>query len=365
MPLFGVFSAIVPCTLQKCIYDTDMFKFISPALLLVLLHVSWAPCLAAEFDIEPIAHIPYEAENNRIRLNAELNGTPITLLLDTGASTSILFAEMQPMFATLDNIGSTQVTFPAVDQTFSGDRLAPYSLQFGNLAFPITKSLRIANKSSLPTQLMLRYDGILGQEFFLAYTIAVNHIEKILTLYPAGTDLTKFYRTTHKLIMRGSAPHIRFRSQLSWEDQPTVKEFMIDTGYPGAMVIWSPKHFKQATTAKENEELKALNKGIVTRSVIRFGRLKYMNTPVFLKANPPYQMIERDGLIGGLLLNNSNYAIDFSSEKLWILPHSDKKGILRQLDNIIYPPNNEDFIIKDYPDEISTVMKTVIKGRNN
>ena len=115
---------------------------------------------------EPLAVIPFKFENNRIRLTASLDGVPLSLLLDTGASTTVLFSNMEPVIQAIPLVGEAQVVFPALDQTVTGRRLAPVTLTFENLDVSLGNVIQLDDKSDLQARLLLRYDGILGQEFF-------------------------------------------------------------------------------------------------------------------------------------------------------------------------------------------------------
>lgn len=216
-------------------------------------------------------------------------------------------------------------------------------------------------ENTIQSQLMLGYDGILGQEFFTQYTIEVDTANHKINLYPIGTDLSLKYRASHKLYMQDTAPHVRLTSKLPWEESPSLKEVLVDTGYPGAMVIWNKNHYNSAAKRQKKKDLIAENKGIVTRASFRFGKLFFRNTPIFLGAIPPFQSGERDGIIGGNILNNFKYAIDFKSQKLWMLSRAEEGNRFLVIDSAIYPPNDEDFVIQDFKEIPSSILKRVIQ----
>lgn len=62
-------------------------------LLIILSSLIWifASSMTAQSRQDVIATIPFEFENNRIRLTVDMDGAQLKVLLDSGASTSVLF----------------------------------------------------------------------------------------------------------------------------------------------------------------------------------------------------------------------------------------------------------------------------------
>lgn len=311
---------------------------------------------------EPIAEIPFQYENNRIRLTATLDNEVVDLLLDSGASTTVLFTSGFDGGAATTDGATAKINFPALGTSVRGRRLEDVSFDLGPLTVNIDKAVMIADAMELKDRLLLRYDGILGQEFYQNYTVEVSPGTKTLRLYPPGTSLKGRYWTQHTLYLKGTAPHIRFRTQMPWEQSATVKEMLVDTGYPGAMVIWSHSHFKKALTHIPRRDRSRENIGIVGRADFRFGKLLFRHTPVFLGAEPPSQASSRDGLIGGLVLNNFSYAIDFTGEKMWMLAKKEPRNFVRHLDNTVYAPNDEEIVETTFRPPIPTVPTMVLDG---
>ncbi len=308
----------------------------------------------------PITVLPYERENNRIRLSLNFDGVEVKMLLDSGATTTILFADKSSKFQRPTTTDPVSISFPALNQTIKGARLDGLRLTAPGLEFTARNTVLLKDKAGLRNKLVLRYDGILGQEFFASYAIALDPEKRTLTLYAKGTDLGEFYRSKHRLHFQGTAAHVRFTSKLPWETSPSLKEMLLDTGYPGALVIWDKKHFDKAAKKQNRKQLIAENTGISSRANFRFGTLKFVNSPIFLGANPPPQITDRNGLMGAAVLNNFYYAIDFTSRKLWI---SSKKtsGYTKVIDGTLYTPNGENAVYEDFKDKPSVSIRQVIK----
>lgn len=314
-----------------------------------------SPVQGREDTPVPIEVLPIELENNRIRLTASLDGVPLSLLLDTGASTTVLFSNMEPVIQTKPSVGEAQVVFPALDQTVTGQRLAPVTLTFDGLDVSLENVIQLDDKSDLRARLLLRYDGILGQEFFSKYILEIDPGSRELRLYAQGTDLGPNYRTSHKLYMQDNAPHIRFRTKMPWETLPSMKQMLVDTGYPGALVFWDSTHYRKAARLTPEIRQKSSNTAIVGRTRFKFGRLTFMEVPVFLGSHPPKQVGKRDGLMGGTILNNFSYAIDISGERMWMLARREGNNYARQIDGTFYPPNDEAYVFSDFRERPTAV----------
>lgn len=328
---------------------------------LMLTVASLAPGTTTAQDSIPAhkAEIPFEFENNRIRLTMELQGTAITMLLDSGASTSILFGHDHDLITSLKAVGKTAILFPALDERIEGDTIENVELLLAGEPILLEKMVRLDSKSDLRARLLLRYDGILGQEFFQQFAIEIDPAARVLRLYDRGSDLSALYRTTHTLYMQDDAPHIRFRSKMPWETMPSTKEMLVDTGYPGAIVFWDSTHYRKA--AKLTPEAYRDSAAIVGRASFSFGRLKFLGTPVYLGAYPPKQVGKRDGLIGASILNNFSYAIDLTSRKMWMLSIAEGSNYSRQIDGTFYPPNDDDYVFSAFTPRLSIAPTTVVR----
>lgn len=309
----------------------------------------------------PLVTIPIEIQTNRVLLNVTILGNPISLLLDTGASVSLLFEGSVPFIQGLASTDSGQVVFPAKGQSIASKQLSPVTVAFGEIPVTLKKVRLIELETWKNSSFFFGFDGIVGQELFQQYTVEISPRNKTLSLYKKGTDLSSQYRSMNTLYMKGTAPHIRFRSQLPWEENQRMKELLVDTGYPGAMVIWSERHFKRATTRTEWETLTKSNTGIVARARFTLGKIRFLRVPVFLAANPPFQVADRDGIIGGNILNNYQYAIDFETKRMWFYSRNIPSSFTAIIDAAIYPPNDENYIVKDFKEESKPFSITIFK----
>lgn len=293
----------------------------------------------------PLAELPYDLVNNRVQLTLVVEERTVRFLLDTGASRTVLFQSEDNDFGDLPQIGMTDVAFPALDEIVSGITLSPVDIEMESYIFTPKQPLLILQRSPVGDRLSLKFDGILGQDFYQQHVVEVDPRTRQLRIYAPGTKVKKTFRTRLNLHMKGNAPHIRFMSKLPWERNPKAKELLLDTGYPGSMVIWAPRHFRQAAGIGKADDLKRSNTGIFTRATFDIGNLRFIEAPIFIAATEPVQASKRDGLLGSNVLSQFHHVIDFEAKKLLLsVVGIHKSGV----DGAFYLPNNEDYIIRNF-----------------
>lgn len=294
----------------------------------------------------PIASLPIEIVDNRTHILFDGPDGTVTFLLDTGATTSIFFdGAMVPEGAFTGD--EAQVNFPAIGHSVTGRRLGNITLGANGSELISSNGLLIEGETEIKQALDANFSGIIGQELFERYVVEVDPLQGRLSLYPRGTNLVDDFEIEHRLSMQGHTPYISFRSQLPWEKRTTLKNMMLDSGYPGGMVFWSRKHYMQVTSKTERAELESRDMGVLTAANIDFGTLYFENMPIFIASSIPDQSEERDGLIGASILTQYVHVIDFFGERLLLSPVVDEEGEPIQItDGAIYTPNNEDFKVK-------------------
>jgi len=301
----------------------------------------------------PVATFPIEIIDNRTHIKFDGPGGPITFLLDTGATSSIFFdATLIPDHA-MDGIDEAKINFPAIGKSAIGKRLGDVSLSEGLSTFVSKNGLLISGDTEVQDALEANFSGIIGQELFERYIVEIDPQKEKLNLYLPGTDLEEEFDIVHNLKMVGHTPYITFKSQLPWEKRSSVKNMMLDSGYPGGMVFWSERHFMQATSLAERKMLIPNNMGVLTAANISFGSLYFENLPIFISSSVPEQSSGRDGLIGASILAQYRHVIDFHSERLLLTALVDEEGEPVQIiDGAVYTPNNEEFKVKFYGPKI-------------
>ena len=303
------------------------------------------------YRLDAIAEIPINFVNNRVQVvfTAGPGKTPLTFLLDTGASSSVFFQSEQLDTVPMAFSGVSKLSFPAIDAKVTGKRIVSIPLRFEDFIFESKRGIYIPANDKVSTQLRIEYDAILGREFFQAFTVEIDPAEKVMRLYKAGTDLRGNFEVSQRIYLEGRTPHIHFVSQMPWERRSSRKTMLLDTGYPGSMVIWNKKHFSLASNAGQTLEKGINSAGIVSFIDLTFGKLYFEHIPVFIAGKVPAQAKKRDGLIGASLISQYHHAFDFTNERLLLSPVVGKDGkAVQVIDGLIYTPDKEAFDLKAY-----------------
>lgn len=303
----------------------------------------------------PLATLPIKLVNNRVLVQVPVGHHTIKMALDTGASSTALFQSPEYDFTDLQIEGDANILFPALDEVIKGVRLAPLPLKFDGYVYTLKRPLRVDRRPPVADRLNARFDGVLGQDFFHDHVVEINRETKTIKLFAKSTDLSGRFRTTLPLVMKGSAPHVRLRSRLPWEKRIHAKELMLDTGYPGAMVIWGDEQFQQAAHGENPRALQDANKGIFANANFRIGHLRFVRTPVFIAPHEPRQAQKRDGLIGSNILIWFHHVIDFPNKRLLLDIGSVN---FNRMDPARYVLNDETYLVKKFrmPPPASTVF---------
>ncbi len=320
-------------------------------------------CLAPPIVASPpLAELPITIDHNRTIVHLKNNDTELRFLLDTGSTTTIIFES--PLTKSLHKSdGSTvMVNFPALNSVKSASRLHEVNLTYK--AFNISlKNVLFINEKNKPDIIAASYDGIIGQEFFRKYITEIDPFHKTLTLYAPNSTLTNKYRIIHTITMVNGVPHIDVRSKFPWEQRSSRKRLLLDSGYPGGIVLWNKKHFQKVTSKRERRKIGNDNSGVFTMTNLRFGKLIFEKMPIFIGSSTPEQHQKRDGLLGATILAQYKHVIDFKNKRLMLRRIFNSDGTIVQI-NIggIYTPNNEKYITKTYQEHISATPKTIIYG---
>lgn len=305
--------------------------------------------MAATAIVEPdlaIARLPVEMINNRIHVTLEVAGQPVKMLLDTGASATILFGDH---FRGLDQQEQIEIAFPAFKASATGYRLNNVQFRTNTFSYTSERVILIENRQQVSSALSDTVEGILGRNFFDRYIIEIIPSESLMVLFPPQTKIGHRFRYRYQLFMDGGSPYLVHRSRMPWEDRRTPKKLLLDTGYPGGIVLWDEKHFNLATDTQERKALLAENKGIVYFGIVRFGKLIFKNIPIFIGPEAPSRTDDRHGIMGASMFLPFRYAFDFDRNSLWLSPRANSIGLGYQISNeVIFTPGNEEFVVKKF-----------------
>lgn len=319
---------------------------------------------SATYAALPKTTTSINVNHNRVLLPLNIGGTKINFLLDTGASTSLIFKnERTSVLNEIELEHSVLVKFPAIDHSVNAVRTKELTFTTeSNFAFTLHNIL-LVDDPDLIKQIGNSFDGIIGREFFRNFTIEIDPYRNELSLYSHDVNLSDDYPLVHRLAGVNSSPHIILSSKFPWERFTSRKRLLLDTGYPGGIVIWSKRHFNNVTTKSEREELGDKNSGVFLKMNLQFNRLVFKQLPIFFGNKKPETSSRTHGLIGAGLLIHYKHVYDFKRKKLLLKPILTDEGVPVALSTAgIYTPNDETFITKDYQPREPNGPRIIING---
>lgn len=304
---------------------------------------------------------PFELIDNRIIVTVEHEtlGT-LKLLVDTGATTSVLFRQTTYMDTPLATTGFKRVHFPAFNIKSFGKKIRELPIKTQNWFYNLKDVAYLYMPSTIASNTETPFDGIIGRQLFEDYTVGINIDTRTLILTSKDIDISSQYETSIDIDLKTQTPFVNVNTLFPWEESRSKRKLMIDTGYPGTMVIWGSQHYKNATTSAEFLHYKKRNVGFKMRTTFHFAGDKFRKVPTYLEETSPYYSKKREGIIGTAILNNYNYAFDYARGKLYIRPSVDP---VNHSDIIAYPPNDGLFVKKRFrkvPDLDKSAMKIIV-----
>ncbi|CAM3448478.1 aspartyl protease family protein [Aequorivita lipolytica] len=271
--------------------------------------------------------IPFKVVNNLPIIDVEINGTPLSFILDTGVRSTILFSLEAADSVQLRNTSSVKLqglgaggSVDALKSLNNRVRVGDVLDNDHDLYIIFDSTLNFSPRMGIPIH------GILGNEFFQNFIVKIKYSSKIITVYDSQKYSLKPCKKCEDLALNfvGSKPYISL-TVASEEKQEEVK-LLVDSG--SSDVIWlfddydfieeSPKnYFKDFLGLGLSGNIFGKRARIPLLSMGDF-QLKNVNTSfpeedAILKARY-YE--DRDGSLGGGFLSRFTVTFDYGNKKV-------------------------------------------------
>ena len=138
---------------------------------------------AGQCPLVRLAEIPVESHSNLLYVHAEIEGQPLTLLVDTGAERTLLTeAAVDRLRLPRDHQHATR-TFGIGSPTASWDAKLPHGLVLGGTMFPVQEVT--VGRFGMERLVGGSADGLLGADVLLAFDMDLDLPDGRLTLFRA------------------------------------------------------------------------------------------------------------------------------------------------------------------------------------
>ena len=269
--------------------------------------------------------IPFRLVNNLPIVEVEINGTPLSFILDTGVKSTILFSLEEADSVQLRNTSPVQLQGLGSGGKVDALKSLNNNVRVGN-AIDRSHSIYIIFDSSLnfSPRMGIPIHGILGNEFFQNFIVKINYSSKVVTVYDPKKYPLKSCRKCEDLPLNfvGTKPYISLKVA-SRGKQEEVK-LLVDSG--SSDVIWLFDDYDFIEESPKNYFKDFLGLGlsgnifgkrtripelIVGEYVLKEVNASFPEEDAILKARY-YQ--DRDGSLGGGFLSRFTVTFDYGNK---------------------------------------------------
>lgn len=164
----------------------NSYRFPLRTCLLQLIIFSLSCSLLAQngFHLERVQEgdrIPFQLINNLLVVKAEVNGTTLSFLLDTGAKASVLFSSIDSLY--LRDTSSVKIKGLGAKKEILFLRSDHNTVQLGHVV-DTSHTLFVGYDDDFSLRMGVPVNGILGNDFFENLVINIDYISQIITVHP-------------------------------------------------------------------------------------------------------------------------------------------------------------------------------------
>lgn len=272
--------------------------------------------------------IPFRLINNLIFVEAQINGVPMTLLLDTGVSETILFS-----------IDDKEINLKEVEKlnfTGLGDGVETQGLvskkneiKIGNFQDANhTVYIILDVDFNFSSQVGIPVNGIIGHDFFVNHPIKIDYPRKKITVFTDRNKLKKKLKKYNAIPMAiiNNKPYIY--TEVMIKNSNVSSKLLIDTGNSDALWLFPSKMKEFQWNEPYIEDY--LGRGFNGDIYGKKNRIKQLQIGPFLLKKITTSMPEdlaiknlkfvpdRVGSIGEEILKRFDVVFDYQNEVLWI-----------------------------------------------
>ncbi len=271
--------------------------------------------------------IPFQLVNNLPIIDVEINGTPLSFILDTGVKSTILFSLEAADSVQLRNTSPVQLQGLGPGGAVEALKSLNNEVKIGG-AVDWSHSLYIIFDSSLnfSPRMGIPIHGILGNEFFQNFIVKINYSSQVITIYDPKKYPLKSCKKCEDLDLNfvGGKPYISLKVA-SEEKQQEVK-LLVDSGSSDVLWLFDELNFISETPKNYFKDFLGLGLSgnifgkraripevILGSFVLREVNTSFPEEDAILKARY-YQ--DRDGSVGGGFLSRFTVTFDYGSQRM-------------------------------------------------
>lgn len=297
-------------------------------LLLVILFL--VPALRAQRGVQfqkegtRKCEIPFRLIHNLMFIQCEINGVPLTMLVDTGVDDTILFSLQHQQEIDLETVRKVKVVGlgggePVEGLVASGNRLKTGTLEDKNhtLFIVLDQEFNFSATVGIPV------NGILGARFFENFPVEIDYVKRRLIVYRKLPDTRKFER--FRIQVEENKPYLH--AQVVVDTLREDVRLLIDTGNSDAVWLF-PERIQARPPADGIQDFLGRGLGGDIRGIR--GRISGFSLGTFSFARPLAAfpsgiesdslvlLSDRQGSLGSEVLRRFRVIFDYPSQTLYL-----------------------------------------------
>ncbi len=325
--------------------------------------------------------IKFQLINNLIIIPVEVNGVPLSFLLDTGVSKPILFNIINLSDSLqINNVETVFLRGLGSEGSIEALKSKRNIVKVGK-AINVNQEVYVVFDESInfAPRLGIPIHGIIGYNIFKDFVVEINYSSKVLTLHDPKTYTYKSCKScrTFDLKLSQNKPYIDGMIEIDSKQIPV--KLLIDSG--GSDALWLFEDEEKGIMPVEGKYFEDyLGKGLSgsvhgKRSKIKSFSLQDFKFKEVNVAFPDSSSIhiarkyrDRSGSIAGELLKRFNIIFDYANEKVTFKKnkqfnspfHYNKSGIILEQDGIRVVRETSDNFIRNDSDRTTNIDKIVL-----
>lgn len=277
--------------------------------------------------------IPFTLVNNLIVVKANLNNTELNLIVDTGSGLNILFSFPEKDSITFKNTSKIRITGPGIKEPMDAYISKTNKLQLKNLSTQnLDVILLLQEDFQLSTSVGIPIHGILGADFFKENIVEIQYDQKKINVFKKETKRVTAIKNEYKQLpikIKVDKPYLPIEISLDVTQKQSL-ELLVDTGLSDGMWIVENKfNFIGNTTIADY-----LGTGLGGDIYGKRARFNSLTIADFILEKPIISfpdsiafsnknlLIERNGSLGGGILNRFSVLFDYKDEKMYLKANS-------------------------------------------
>lgn len=271
--------------------------------------------------------IPFRLVNNLPIIDVEINGTPLSFILDTGVKSTILFSLEEADSIQLRNTTSVRLQGLGSDGSLEALKSLNNRVRVGD-ALDMNHSLYIIFDSALnfSPRMGIPIHGILGNDFFQNFIVKINYSSEVIKIFDSEKYSFKYCKKCVDLDMHfvGGKPYISLKT-ISENRQEEIT-LLVDSGSSDVLWLFDEKDFISEFPKNYFEDFLGLGlSGNINGKRTRIPKLfvgdyqleevntSFPEADAILKAR---NYLDRDGSLGGGFLKRFTVTLDYKNKKL-------------------------------------------------